>query len=228
MNSRKNAEVLFGVGLVLMVGHYFVPFEMGWLGSASLYDIYQEISAGFTFVTVWIPMVFIVAAAACFYTEKKEAFNILSAVGMYALLMPEFIMLSFSDEIVSSLPVCLCMGGAVCYGICVYFANISSVKGLIICTAGELQGNSLQLRPGESVIIGRDEQAANLIVTDSKVSRRHCIIRVDQSGRRVYVTDVSTNGIIAGKYGKLVRGVETEVESGTVIELSNTTKFKIE
>ncbi len=67
----------------------------------------------------------------------------------------------------------------------------STVTHLIIQT-GKHKGRKLKLRPGEDLVIGRDE-SCQLRLASTDVSRRHCAIKFDQS--QVTVTDLgSRNG----------------------------------
>jgi class 3 adenylate cyclase len=72
--------------------------------------------------------------------------------------------------------------------------------------------------------IGRDEEGRHpvpglLLVTDSAVSRRHCLIARSADGRW-YVRDVSRNGTrVAGR--RLVPNVETEIRPGEMLSVGS-------
>jgi class 3 adenylate cyclase len=79
--------------------------------------------------------------------------------------------------------------------------------------------------------IGRDEQGREvmpglLLVQDSMVSRRHCVVTRSSDGR-CYVRDVSLNGTrLSGR--RLVPNVETEIRPGETITVAGTHHFVLE
>lgn len=66
----------------------------------------------------------------------------------------------------------------------------------IICMEGELEGSEIMMHPGDQIIVGREPRFANLVFRDMTISRKHCIVELDERGE-YYVTDYSECGLIA-------------------------------
>lgn len=84
----------------------------------------------------------------------------------------------------------------------------STLKGMILGTDGTFKGASLQLSPGESIVLGRDPGQCNLVLNSPKVSRKHCTIFMDVSGMFISIVCYSKNGI-RFEDGKSIRDGET-------------------
>ena len=95
------------------------------------------------------------------------------------------------------------------------------------CISGELRGSSIIMSDGDEIVIGRDPNMADLVVNDSKVSRKHCRIKYDGGSGMFYVTDYSSNGTTLGDGRKLEKNVDTLIAKGTVINLSSDTSFTV-
>lgn len=79
---------------------------------------------------------------------------------------------------------------------------------MILGTEGTFKGASLQLSPGESIVVGRDPGQCNLVLSSPKVSRKHCTIFMDVSGTFISIICYSKNGI-RFEDGKIIRDGET-------------------
>lgn len=84
----------------------------------------------------------------------------------------------------------------------------TTLKGMILGTEGTFKGASLQLSPGESIVVGRDPGQCNLVLSSPKVSRKHCTIFMDVSGTFISIICYSKNGI-RFEDGKIIRDGET-------------------
>ena len=109
-------------------------------------------------------------------------------------------------------------------------AKKMELKCTVSCVQGvhgePLIGGSVELGAGQSVIIGRDPNVAQLVVKDTQVSRNHCLIKMDGLGNKILITDFSSNGTRVDNQ-MLVKGIETQINRGTTIILSANTKFTV-
>ena len=49
----------------------------------------------------------------------------------------------------------------------------------ILCVSGEYESARFPLKPGETILIGRDQNICNIVLTNPRVSRKHCSISYD-------------------------------------------------
>lgn len=81
--------------------------------------------------------------------------------------------------------------------------------------AGTILGADIQLNAGEKIIIGRDPSVCQLILSDVKVSRKHCSISFQAKTNRYFIECYSINGIYFSDNRKIAAGQAVEVERGT-------------
>lgn len=87
--------------------------------------------------------------------------------------------------------------------------------GMLLCTAGPIEGQRVVIE-GDGVYVGRDASMAQVVVNDSRVSKRH--VRVMPRGGKVWAIDQgSTNGTFIG--GKRI--TEAELKRGDTIVLAD-------
>ncbi|MGN0373756.1 MAG: DUF4234 domain-containing protein [Enterocloster sp.] len=98
-------------------------------------------------------------------------------------------------------------------------ATMAVKAGQIIGQNGMYAGVSIDIKDGDSILIGRDGTMSNLVVEDNAVSRRHCRIRFSSVDQMYFVTDLSTNGTFLGNGRKLEKDREVAVTAGTKIIL---------
>ncbi len=96
--------------------------------------------------------------------------------------------------------------------------NFSS--GKVTCISGEYQGCSFDLRVGEEFIIGRDPKYSQLILSYSKISRRHCGIKYNAENGSYLVKDYSSNGTMIAGGGKVASTHFQELPPGAVLYLA--------
>ena len=99
--------------------------------------------------------------------------------------------------------------------------------GTLRCLSGELRGSSIIMTDGDEIVIGRDPEVSDLVVNDSKVSRRQCKISYNGKADVFYITDFSSNGTMLGDGDKLVKETAVAVNEGTIITLSKNTQFTV-
>lgn len=92
-------------------------------------------------------------------------------------------------------------------------------QGMLVCTRGMMSGAQIPVQDRETVTIGRDSTACNLILTDMDISRRHCTVQFSGSENCYYVTDYSSFGVVVNGIQKLEKNVMTKCEKGTRILL---------
>lgn len=93
--------------------------------------------------------------------------------------------------------------------------------GSIHCLAGEFAGAKIALSKDEWIRIGRDENENDLILNNSKVSRKHCAITYDYKTGHYLVIDYSRNGVYLENGTKLVQNQKSIVKEGSVLFLGN-------
>jgi pSer/pThr/pTyr-binding forkhead associated (FHA) protein len=87
--------------------------------------------------------------------------------------------------------------------------------GMLLCTSGTSEGQRVVIE-GEGVYIGRDATMAQIVVNDSRVSKRH--VRVMPRGGKVWAIDQgSTNGTFVGGQ----RITEVQLKRGDTIVLAD-------
>lgn len=220
-------KAAFAGGLAFIVLSAFATIdEATWLKkSVSVLDAYGELGA--SFLLFWLPAVILAAGAVLYYMQKYTALmNVLTAVGVYGQVIPLICVYSIMSD-AKLLPGLLMLLGIAGIAVGIYGANFDSASGKLICILGSMAGASIELAPGESVIIGRDSSMAGLVVPDNEVSRKHCAVRRDISGKKYYLTDFSTNGTVISGKERIPVGAEVPLPSGAVIQLSQSTYFKI-
>ena len=68
-------------------------------------------------------------------------------------------------------------------------------EGTITCVRGDYRNNTLTIRNGETIIIGRSPGQSDLVLSDPSVSRTHCRITYYAKKDAYYVEDLSKYGI---------------------------------
>ena len=98
-------------------------------------------------------------------------------------------------------------------------------QGKLRCTAGELAGASIILENGREIVIGRQADAANLVLSSAKVSKIHCSVSYDSDANQFYITDHSKNGTKLLNGSALLKGIKTPVSNHTEFELADHSRF---
>ena len=86
---------------------------------------------------------------------------------------------------------------------------------------GTYQDALIPMKPGESLVIGRDIQHCNLVLDGADISRIHCTISLDSKGRYYYVTDHSKNGTWMNSSDRLVKEAAFRCVPGTLLSLGD-------
>ncbi len=99
--------------------------------------------------------------------------------------------------------------------------TVAARKGTIECIKGTYTGASMDILPGQQITIGRSANYAQLIIPDSDISRRHCVIRFDQADGSYYVTDYSSIGTTLNGTIRLPKEVPYRCPIGSRLSLAN-------
>lgn len=94
--------------------------------------------------------------------------------------------------------------------------------GTLVCTSGALQGQTFMIEEG-GVWIGRDRDLAQIVIDDTRISKRH--VRIVVRNGRVHAIDTdSTNGTFLDKVGDRITDVELK-RNNTLILGDNVASF---
>ena len=96
----------------------------------------------------------------------------------------------------------------------------------IRCLSGEYEGAVLPLRFGDTMLIGRDRNVCNVILTNPRVSRKHCSIQYDVSTDSFKVVNYSKNGIFVDGQ-RLDINRPYQFTHGTIIKISDADLFHL-
>jgi len=86
----------------------------------------------------------------------------------------------------------------------------------LVGVSGVVAGRVVDLTHGK-VVIGRDPHGSQLAYpsSNSRISRKHCIVRYEESSRRFILEDSSTNGTYIYPQARLTSGQPVYVEAGS-------------
>lgn len=90
--------------------------------------------------------------------------------------------------------------------------------GMLLCTSGPLEGQRFVVEQ-DGFYIGRDAQLAQVVINDSRISKRHVRI-VPRSGKVWAVDEGSTNGTFLGAAGGQ-RITEVQLKRGDTLVLAD-------
>lgn len=91
--------------------------------------------------------------------------------------------------------------------------------GSMKCCRGMYEGAEFPIQ-GE-VIIGRDEAESNIVIKNSKISRKHCGVRFPSASGAYLVTDYSMNGVFYKNGQAFPKNEPVECTAGTIIVIAD-------
>lgn len=91
--------------------------------------------------------------------------------------------------------------------------------GMIRCTAGPLEGKTFIVEE-DGIYIGRDPSMAQVVIDDSRISKRHLRI-MPRNGKVWAIDQSSTNGTFLSKDAKLERITEHQLKRGDTLVLAD-------
>lgn len=95
-------------------------------------------------------------------------------------------------------------------------------QGVLVGVKGACKGVSIEFRPEQKILVGRDEKVADIVVNLPKVSRLHCILVYHEKENTYEIMDVSKNGTYISGKQRLVADVSYCVKPGTKISFGDT------
>lgn len=96
-------------------------------------------------------------------------------------------------------------------------AAVPVLRGL----AGAYSGGTITLQPGETVLLGSDAAACNIILEGEDVSPRHCSVVFDRKQNLYLVTDMSQKGTYTNGSRRLAAKSETSLERNSLLVLGS-------
>lgn len=96
-------------------------------------------------------------------------------------------------------------------------------SGVIQITNGSMDGFTVPIQDGETLILGKDPRIANIVFSSDykHVSRLHCSVTFDAKTNMYYVVDFSSNGTYFTNKKRLEKEKRTPVNLNTVLVLAN-------
>jgi hypothetical protein len=94
-------------------------------------------------------------------------------------------------------------------------------QGVLTGVAGGCQGITICFRPEQRILLGRDKNAADVVVNFPKVSRLHCTIIYHQQDNIYEIIDFSRNGTFLSGGKRLVPDTAYCVKPGTRISFGD-------
>lgn len=91
----------------------------------------------------------------------------------------------------------------------------------ILFNKGEYKDASIELADGQTITLGRDGKVANLVFSDSSISKKHCTISWNQMEGCFIVHDYSSNGTYYLNGTRLERDVDVKCPVNSVIKLAD-------
>ncbi len=97
----------------------------------------------------------------------------------------------------------------------------SEKQGVLAGIKGAYKGVTLYFRPEQKILIGRDDEVADIIVNLPKVSRLHCVIVFHEKDNTYEIVDFSKNGTYLSGGQRLVPDTTYCVQAGTEISFGD-------
>lgn len=97
--------------------------------------------------------------------------------------------------------------------------------GALICIYGDMIGRSLRLSDGIKMIVGRDDNLCQYVISDAKISRIHCEITYMADIHKYRIKDVSRNGVFLSNGSRLDKGREYYLKPSTELYFSNINNY---
>ena len=106
-----------------------------------------------------------------------------------------------------------------------HWTTTPPMQGKLRCLSGELEGASIILADGRDIVIGRQADKSNIVLSSSRVSRTHCSVSYDSTTDQFYITDLSSNGTKLMNGSNLLKNVKTPIANNTEFELTDKSRF---
>lgn len=90
-------------------------------------------------------------------------------------------------------------------------------SGAIVFTKGKLVGAIIRIKSNREIILGRSGNMADIVINDSKISRRHCSVLYDDKVKEYRIVDFSQNGLYTKDGSRLPAKTQVQVKPGDEI-----------
>lgn len=235
-------KIVYCVGAAVALAYIFIPIEFGktmWdflvssettsaIGMAlsfTDYQIFADYPILVKIILYWAPaLIMVVTAVLVFVKSNKKVLDfILGAIGAAWFIIIDIFLIA--NEITYA-GLYMNIAGAVIaiVGLLVFFLSEkqdiqdeNNYYGEVKCVAGEFAGGVFAA--DNVLVVGKDADQCNLILSNKTVSRIHCIITYVSATDTYTVKDVSKNGTFFSDGKRLVKEFEMQVPRGTEIYL---------
>jgi DNA-binding LytR/AlgR family response regulator len=91
--------------------------------------------------------------------------------------------------------------------------------GTIVGIRGTEKNHSYRIYEGDEVLIGRDSGQSQIVIDNTSVSRKHCVVKFSAEEHCFYVCDYSKNGTLLSGVGTLPKKQWVKAERDSVLQL---------
>lgn len=173
-------------------------------------------------VMYWIPLILLILTAVLIFIKpvKKILNFVLGAAGAVIFLIVDIFMIA-NDMVYAGIWMNLIGAVIAIIGLILLLTTDSETDtesgyyGEVKCVAGEFAGGVFAA--DNVLIVGKDSDQCNLILSNKTVSRVHCIITYIPETDTYTVKDVSKNGTFFSDGKRLVKEFDMQVPRGTEI-----------
>ena len=96
------------------------------------------------------------------------------------------------------------------------------VQGALVGLEGEYKGARIPLSDEACIVIGRNANTCNIVLSDQTVSRVHCYVWYYAADRLYVIKDVSKTGVYDPRGSLKEKNVEIPLRSGAIIRIGKT------
>lgn len=101
------------------------------------------------------------------------------------------------------------------------------LSGMLIGLRGEYAGAEIRIEEGETIYIGRSREICNLVLGNSRVSRKHCSISYSSADDKYLITNYSLNGTFLSN-GQLLKPEQVYyLPHGTIFRINEEEEFRV-
>lgn len=237
MNNNWNKyKSMVIVGAIISVAGLFFPHSEDSFGivrySISYADIINNfVEEGDALFFLWLPILITITTVILMFTsENAKAADIASVVTALAYVILAIYWFR-EEEDIGKMMIVPIAGAILMKAGTVNIVSeeetaaeegedgIKRSRRKITFVAGEMTGASIPA--GEKLIIGKDPQICNILLTNPTCSRMHCEINFDEENDRYIVRDMSTNGTYLKNGERLPKEEDVKVACGTILSLGD-------
>lgn len=104
----------------------------------------------------------------------------------------------------------------------------NDIQGALVCVKGAYLGKIVRFVPEQTILVGRDDKQADMVINLPMVSRQHCTIVYHAESNDYEVVDRSSNGTFVDGTHRLVRGDTYRLKPGATISFGdNNTIYRL-